>query len=63
VRVPDIAAGLDPAQLIVARASAANIDTVIVNGQLKKQHGRRLGTHQADTRCQLSKIAQRILSA
>jgi cytosine/adenosine deaminase-related metal-dependent hydrolase len=62
VRVPEVQSGVDPIQLIVSRAAAADVDTVFVGGRLKKQSGRRLGTPRDDVGKKLGQISRRILS-
>jgi cytosine/adenosine deaminase-related metal-dependent hydrolase len=65
VRIPEVtfSAGLDPAQLIVSRASADDIDTVMVGGRIRKKSGKRLGTSDVELRCKLAEISRRVLKA
>jgi cytosine/adenosine deaminase-related metal-dependent hydrolase len=63
VRVPEVtfSAGIDPGQLVVSRASADDIDTVIVGGRLRKRSGKRLGIAGAELRGKLAEISRRVL--
>ncbi|MDI4654985.1 amidohydrolase family protein [Xanthobacter autotrophicus] len=62
VRVPEVQSGLDPIQLIVSRAAAADVDTVFVGGRLKKRSGQRLGAARDEVGKNLAQISRRILS-
>lgn len=61
VRVPEVSFGLDPIQLIVSRASAADVDTVMVSGRLQKKDGKRLGNSNVEIRGKLAEISRWIL--
>lgn len=61
VCLPDVLSALDPVQLLVSRATAADVDTVFIAGKMKKQSGRRLGASQDEITRQLAQIARRIL--
>jgi cytosine/adenosine deaminase-related metal-dependent hydrolase len=63
VRVPEVSFGLDPIQLIVSRASAADVDTVMVSGRLQKKDGKRLDNSNVEIRGKLAEISRGILSS
>lgn len=61
VRIPGLLPGIDPAQLLISRATAADIDTVFIGGKMKKQSGRRFGISKDEIAEKLSQITRRIL--
>jgi cytosine/adenosine deaminase-related metal-dependent hydrolase len=64
VRVPEISSGaiLDPVNLIASTATTTDVDTVIVNGRLLKQSGKRIGYSDSEISDKLSEISRRVLS-
>jgi len=62
VRVPEVLPGFDPAQFVISRAAASDVDTVMIGGQLRKIAGKRLGAASAEIGRRLSEISRRVLS-
>ena len=62
VRVPEVIPGFDPAKFVISRATASDVDTVMIGGQLRKVAGKRLGAASIEVRSRLSEISRRVLS-
>ena len=61
VRVPEVLPGFDPAQFVISTATASDVDTVVIGGQLRKTAGRRLGVASVEVGSRLSEISRRVL--
>ena len=61
VRVPEVPVSFDPAEFVVSRATASDVDTVMIGGQLRKIAGERLGATSIKVGSRLSEISRRVL--
>jgi len=61
VRVPEVLVSFDPAEFVISRATASDVDTVMIGGQLRKIAGERLGATSIKVGSRLSEISRRVL--